>query len=62
MDTDTATTALRTARLGNGTAIHLADDDGILCNRWGTVNGKWMAPRFVEGVTATCKRCQKIAA
>jgi hypothetical protein len=54
-------TALRTARLGNGNAIHLVDDDGILCNRWGTVNGVWKAPRFVEGVEATCKRCKKIA-
>jgi hypothetical protein len=38
-------TALRTARLGNGNAIHLVDADGILCNRWGTVNGVWKAPR-----------------
>lgn len=57
----THTETLRTARLGNGTAIHLVDDNGILCNRWGTVNGVWKAPKFVEGVEATCKRCQKLA-
>lgn len=55
---DTTTTTHSIARLGNGTALHLADADGILCNRWGTVNGKWMAPKIVQGATeATCKRC-----
>lgn len=55
------TTAHQVARLGNGTALHLADDQGILCNRWGTVNGVWKAPRIVTGATATCKRCIKIS-
>jgi len=62
MNETTAKIGLRTARLGNGAAIHLADDQGILCNRWGTVNGVWKAPRFIEGATATCKRCEKLAA
>jgi len=51
------------ARLGNGAALHLMDEAGILCNRWGTVNGVWKAPRIVAGATEpTCQRCQKIAA
>lgn len=52
---------LKVAKLGNGAALHLADKDGILCNRWGTVNGKWMAPKIVEGAEATCKKCLKLA-
>lgn len=55
-------TEYRVARLGNGAALHLVDAQGILCNRWGTVNGVWKAPRFVEGVEANCKRCAKLAA
>ena len=49
-----------TARMGNGAAIHLVDDHGVLCNRWGTVNGRWIAPTPVDA-PATCKRCIKIA-
>jgi hypothetical protein len=51
------------ARLGNGAAIHITDARGILCNRWGTVNGVWKAPQPVAGdsTQATCKRCQKLA-
>lgn len=51
------------ARMGNGAAVHLTDADGVLCNRWGTVNGRWVAPSPVEGTPddATCRRCQKIA-
>lgn len=49
------------ARLGGGTAIHLTDAQGILCNRWGTVNGVWKAPRPTED-PATCRRCLAIAA
>jgi hypothetical protein len=54
------TQTLKTATLGNGAAIHLIDKDGILCNRWGTVNGVWKAPKLVNA-DATCKRCIKIA-
>jgi hypothetical protein len=62
MDTNTTTANThRVAKLGNGASLHLVDTDGILCNRWGTVNGVWKAPKFVEGVEATCKRCHKIA-
>lgn len=53
--------ALRVARLGNGAALHLVDDHGILCNRWGSTNGTVRAPRFVEGAEATCRRCLKLA-
>lgn len=61
MDTNTATPAtFPNARLGNGTAVHLTDDQGILCNRWGTVNGVWKAPRNTTEA-ATCQRCAKIA-
>lgn len=56
MHTDTAPAALSTARLGNGVAVHLVDAKGILCNRWGTVNGVWKAPKPVQA-PATCKRC-----
>lgn len=55
------TNTYRVAKLGNGASLHLVDDHGILCNRWGTVNGVWKAPKFVEGATATCKRCLKLA-
>jgi hypothetical protein len=58
---ENATEAPRIARLGNGAALHLVDDQGILCNRWGTVNGVWKAPKLVEGAEATCKRCLKLA-
>jgi len=54
------TTARRTARLGNGTAVHLVDARGILCNRWGSTNGVVRSPRFTDA-PATCKRCQKLA-
>jgi hypothetical protein len=60
--TDKTNTAHAVARLGNGTALHLTDSNGILCNRWGTVNGVWKAPRIVEGADATCKRCIRLAA
>lgn len=50
----------RNARLGNGAAVHLTDAEGILCNRWGTVNGVWKAPRLTDEA-ATCKRCLKLA-
>lgn len=52
---------LYTARLGNGNAVHLADKDGILCNRWGSMNGKVLAPKPIPG-PATCKTCLKLAA
>jgi hypothetical protein len=60
---ETTTTTTELARLGNGAAIHITDAQGILCNRWGTVNGVWKAPRPVAGTRdqATCKRCQKLA-
>lgn len=58
---ETATATQQVARLGNGTALHLLDDQGVLCNRWGTVNGVWKAPKIVPGATATCKRCHKLA-
>lgn len=63
METETSTTenSHRVARLGNGTALHLVDARGILCNRWGSTNGTVRAPKFVEGATATCKRCIKLA-
>lgn len=57
---DPPTAPLRVAYLGNGISLHLVDEHGILCNRWGTVNGTWQAPEFVVGVQATCKRCAKI--
>jgi hypothetical protein len=61
--------ALKTAKLGQGTAIHLADTKviagqeitAILCNRWGSVNGQVKAPKLVLGVEATCQKCQKLA-
>lgn len=49
------------ARMGNGTAVHATDDKGILCNRWGTVNGVWKAPKSTSD-PVTCKRCVKLAA
>lgn len=65
MSNSTATTEVtaktfRNARLGNGNAVHLTDRQGILCNRWGTVNGVWKAPKFTNDA-ATCKRCATIA-
>ena len=62
METTTAaqTETYPNARLGNGQAVHLTDAQGILCNRWGTVNGAWKAPRTTTDA-ATCKRCQKLA-
>ncbi len=57
----TTNETFQTARLGNGAALHLADADGVLCNRWGTVNGVWKAPRIVVGAEATCKRCLRLA-
>lgn len=72
MNTTTAPAALilptadapLTAILGNGQAIHLADDQGILCNRWGTVNGVWKPVQLLgaDPSHATCKRCLKINA
>lgn len=60
--TDTTPAPYGLARLGNGAAVHLTDASGILCNRWGTVNGVWKAPRPVVGepADATCKRCRKL--
>lgn len=52
--------SLKVAKLGNGNSLHLVDAEGILCNRWGTVNGVWKTPQIVEGAEATCKRCIKI--
>lgn len=50
------------ARLGNGSAVHITDAQGILCNRWGTVNGVWKAPKPVPaGTQPTCQRCLKLA-
>jgi hypothetical protein len=54
-------TTQQVATLGNGKALHLVDEQGILCNRWGTVNGVWKAPRVVTGAEATCKRCLSLA-
>lgn len=57
------TTTLRVARLGNGSALHFVDDQGILCNRWGSVNGTVRSPKFVVFTTrANCKTCIKLAA
>lgn len=58
----TTSPAYTLARLGNGAAVHIADDQGILCNRWGTVNGVWKPATPVPGdwTEATCKRCHKI--
>lgn len=56
-------TTYRVARLGNGTALHLADDHGILCNRWGSVNGVWKPLKVVKGAhwtDATCMRCYRL--
>ena len=50
----------RNARLGNGHAVHLTDDQGILCNRWGSVNGTIVRPRYTDDA-ATCKRCMRLA-
>lgn len=63
MDTTTATptASYPNARLGNGTAVHRTDEHGILCNRWGTVNGAWKAPKITTDA-ATCKRCAALAA
>ena len=62
MTDSTAPAAYGLARLGNGAAVHITDGAGILCNRWGTVNGVWKAPRPVPGdwTEATCKRCHRI--
>lgn len=62
MPATTPAPAYGLARLGNGTAVHLTDASGILCNRWGTVNGVWRAPRVVTGTPAdaTCKRCRAL--
>jgi len=57
---NTTTHTLRNAHLGNGAAIHATDKDGILCNRWGTVNGVWKSPRYTDA-DVTCKRCMKLA-
>lgn len=53
--------SFKNAHLGRGVAIHITDARGILCNRWGTVNGTWVTPRSTDA-PATCKRCIKIAA
>lgn len=55
-------TEYRVSRLGNGTALHLADARGILCNRWGSTNGTVQGLKLVTGAAATCKRCLKLAA
>lgn len=58
---------MQVGRMGNGTALHLIATAGssgttyALCNRWGSVNGRWIAPRIVEDAQSTCKRCEKIA-
>lgn len=46
--------------IGNGRTRHLTDDKGALCNRWGSTNGQWKAPKSADG-EANCKRCLKIA-
>lgn len=69
MTTTTKTTTtysvdFRVAQLGNGTARHLADERGVLCNRWGSTNGSWKSPRYIEdaeAADATCQRCLRIA-
>lgn len=57
---DTNANATRNARLGNGSAVHMTDDRGILCNRWGTVNGTWKPAKPTDDA-ATCQRCARIA-
>ncbi len=53
------------ARMGNGTAVHLTevrpsgDGHAIICNRWGSSNGRWTAPKLTTD-EATCKRCLTI--
>lgn len=58
-----SSTNYQVGTMGNGKAVHIIDGQGVLCNRWGTVNGVWKAPKVIEGgswVDATCKRCHKI--
>ena len=56
-------TTYQVGTMGNGKALHLIDAQGVLCNRWGTVNGVWKSPKVVEGADwtdATCKKCAKL--
>lgn len=48
-------------RMGNGTALHIVNRNGAICNRWGSTNGTVRPPREVKGAEATCKRCLHLA-
>lgn len=56
-------TAYQIGTMGQGVALHLIDDKGVVCNRWGTTNGTWKAPKISATATeATCRKCLRIAA